>query len=225
MIKITRIVTPSPDQWDIAVEGMRNAMNSWDKSDSYMTRIVNPETMNSAPCDFFLGDADLDLMRRLCAGGSEHRKLLRFLPVQMTVVAPLYWWKEFETYRVGVAENPSDIEFNSCSTMHKIHAKPFEAGDFSVETLGCGASTASFDYTLATLNECRERYLATKDMHDWRQMILLLPSCYNQRRTISINYEVAANIIRQRSGHKLTEWHTFVAALKALPYLADIMGV
>lgn len=227
MIEIKKIVTPSPEQWQITIEGMRNAKNSWHNSDSYATYIENPETGNAAPFQFNLGEDDLDLMRRLCSAGSEHRKYLRYLPVHITIVAPLYWWKEFETYRVGVADCPPDIDLNSCSTMHKLDAKPFETSDFSREHMDA-YSLHRLQDTVRYLNEKRDALLKaeTPEAHnaEWWQLIQMLPNCYNQQRTLVFNYEVVVNMVRQRERHKLDEWREFVAILKSrLPYLADIM--
>jgi len=209
--------------WDACVRGMRNPMNSWDRSDT----IIYPEVE--------VGKKDMKLMKQLFAAGTEHRKYLRMLHIQMDIVAPLYWWKEFDTYKVGTAAN-------SCSTMHKIAAKPFELDDFSWDHLlntGCdlfelkwGTDCSTMvqpqhfliEYIIPVLNVCREKYLETKDKRYWWQMIQLLPSSYNQRRTVDITYEVAARIIDQRMDHKLDEWRVLVNELLQLPYLAEIRG-
>lgn len=212
MIKVEHI-----DTWGIqhAIRGMRNPMNSWHLSDS---------------CDEEIGPKDADLMRRLYDAGPEHRKYLRQIMVSMDITAPLYWWKEFDTYKVGTTAN-------SCSTMHKIHAKPFELDDFSWDQLlntGCDLFELDWgndcktmvqpqhfliEYIIPVLNVCREKYLETKDKAFWWQMIQLLPSSYNQKRTVTFNYENVITMIRQRTGHKLNEWNEFVGILKALPYM------
>lgn len=186
-----------------AVYSSRNAMNSWDKSDSDLEHDI-------------LGENDLDLARRLYKAGPEHRKYLRQIFVSMDITAPLYWWKEADTYKVGTTSN-------SCSTMHKIHDKKFEFNDFSTEHLYAGSMYA-LSYTITVLNEARELYIESKRKEDWWQMIQLLPSSYNQRRTITMSYENVVNIINQRSGHKLDEWNVFVEELKRLPYIKEIMN-
>lgn len=188
-----------------AIRGMRNPMNSWDKSDS-----VEGIDM------FHLGGEDLDLMRRLYKAGTEHRKYLRQIFVSMDIVAPLYWWKEFDTYKVGTVSN-------SCSTMHKIHAKRFGSDDFSHEHLG-HAELNLLSMTIEMLNCDRDLYNETKDKEHWYQLIQVLPSSYNQRRTITMNYENVMTIINQRSGHKLDEWNDLIAVLKEMPYVKEIRG-
>lgn len=226
MLKIEKFVTPSPDQWEITVEGMRNAMNSWDRMDSAFTSFEEPVI-------FELGPNDQDLMMRLNDGGSPHAKYRRMLPVHITMTAPLYWWKEFETYRVGVASNPSDIEFNSCSTMHKIHAKEFVRDDFSYEHLHW-ASVQTLDETIFRLNFWRDIYVnggyvdhfedgedrdfEPRDKFAWQQMIQLLPSSYNQKRTVYLNYQVLHEMYKWRKNHKLDEWRTFCRWIAELPY-------
>lgn len=203
--------------WNHALRGMRNPMNSWDRSDSDLFR-------------GYIGKNDADLMRRLFNGGSVHRKFLRQVFVSVDITAPLYWWKEFDTYKVGTVAN-------SCSTMHKIHVKPFELDDFSWDQLlntGCDLFELNWgkdcktmvqpqhfliEYIIPVLNVCREKYLETKDKAFWWQMIQLLPSSYNQKRTVTFTYENAVNMIEQRSGHKLDEWNVFVAELKKLPFM------
>ena len=202
-----------------AVRGMRNPLNSWDKSDSLFDgkningeQVIVKGTMLSG-----LGKNDVDLMRRLYKGGTEHRKYLRQIFVSMDITAPLYWWKEFDTYKVGTVSN-------SCSTMHTIHKKEFSREDFSCEHLDEGSMYA-LDTTILTLNANREKFLETKDKSYWWNMIQLLPTSYNQKRTITMNYENVVTIIRQRMGHKLDEWNNFIAELKRLPYVNDIMEV
>lgn len=213
-----------------AIRGLRNPMNSWDKSDSEY------EPANFCDSNFVVGQNDLDLMHRLYKAGTEHRKYLRQIFVSMDITAPLYWWKEFDTYKVGTVAN-------SCSTMHKIAAKEFELDDFSWEQLlntGCDLFNYEFgkgsfatqiqplqlltNFIIPSLNECRERYIETKDKVFWWQMIQLLPSSYNQKRTVTMNYENVVSLIKQRTGHKLDEWKNFVEILKDLPYVKDIIG-
>lgn len=215
MLKIHKIVTPSPDQWEITIEGMRNPMNAWDKIDSYKTHIENPDTGNTADFDFFVGDNDLSRMQSLAEAGSDHRKYMRMLPVHITLTAPLYWWKEYDTYKVGTVSN-------SCSTMHKIHAKEFTLDDFSHEHLD-RFSLEHLEWTIKALNINREEYLVLKSKDNWWQMIQLLPSSYNQMRTCHLNYENLMNIYFARRNHKLDEWHTFCDAIENMPYFMDII--
>ena len=219
MIKVENI-----DVWGFehAIRGMRNPMNSWDKSDSgwgankYSSDIYNENFYN-------IGKQDLALMRKLYKAGTEHRKYLRQIFVSLDIIAPLYWWKEFDTYKVGTVAN-------SCSTMHKIHAKKFELDDFSHEHLLGEADKRYANHPIGALqiiieclNNWREHYLESKDKLDWWQMIQLLPSSYNQRRTVTMNYENVVTIIKQRTGHKLDEWNDFVAILTDLPCVKEIM--
>lgn len=215
MLKIERTVLPSPEQWGIIIEGMRNPMNSWHLSDSYATHIENPETMNTADFEFFLGEADQRLMHNLAKGGSTHAKFRRMIPVFVTLTAPLYWWKEFDTYKVGVVTN-------SCSTMHKIHAKEFVMADFSHEKRSLAARTV-LRLTIDELNANRMVFNATQDKDAWNNMIQLLPSSFNQKRTVLLNYEVLAGIYATRKNHKLTEWHTFCDWIETLPYAEGII--
>ena len=182
-----------------AIRGMRNPMNSWTKSDSVGDSV---------------GKADLELMKRLFKGGTEHRKYLRQIFVCMDITAPLYWWKEFDTYKVGTTAN-------SCSTMHKIADHSFTRKDFSCEHLD-DDSLEFLDWMISVLNRNRSNYLETKDKRYWWNMIQLLPSSFNQKRTVTMNYENVYNIIRQRSGHKLDEWNRFVGILLNLPYIREI---
>ncbi len=208
MIKVENI-----DVWGFehAVRGMRNPMNSWDKSDSYY------DQANFCDHEFHIGDNDMDLMQRLFKAGTEHRKYLRQIMVSMDITAPLYWWKDFDTYKVGTVAN-------SCSTMHKIHAKEFTLDDFSIEHLSEDVVADPFNRIIDCLNFFRGLYIAHKCKSDWWQMIQLLPTSYNQRRTLTMNYENVMTIIRQRSGHKLDEFNQFVEILKGLPYVKEIMG-
>ena len=197
--------------WEHAIRGMRNPMNSWSKSDSGYGIDGEDDDV------FSVGNNDLSLMRKLFAAGTEHRKFMRQIFVSLDVTAPLYWWKEADTYKIGTVAN-------SCSTMHKIHAKEFVLDDFSHEHLLEDEAIEFMKHLVDGLNFYRKKFLETKDKVYWWQMIQLLPSSYNQRRTLTMNYEVAATIIRQREGHKLDEWNQFVKVLKGLPYMAEIMG-
>ena len=231
-----------------SVRGMRNPLNSWDKSDTRLCKDMN--SCGSCPnvencnyndamfeCQASLGPNDLDLMDRLCKAGSDHRKFMRMITVYCDLTAPLYWWKEFDTYKVGTVAN-------SCSTMHKIHAKRFNVNDFSREYIwedtDCDHpqtqlvetednpvyldDTQILIYTVAMLNELRDLYIETKDNRYWYKMIQLLPSSYNQKRTVMLNYEVLANMYKSRKNHKLDEWHTFCHWIEALPYSELITG-
>lgn len=224
MIKVEKI-----DVWGFehAIRGMRNPMNSWDKSDSGYNCVQNEKELCDPHCTvdnycdrrmskFIIGKNDLALMRRLYKAGSEHRKYLRQIFVFMDITAPLYWWKEMDTYKVGTVAN-------SCSTMHKIADKEFEPDDFSHEHLGDKEGLSFLRHIIRGLNMYREEYLSTKDKKWWWQMIQLLPSSYNQKRTITMNYENVITIIKQRTGHKLDEWNNFVKVLKDLPYIEEIM--
>ena len=206
--------------WEPAIRGMRNPLNSWDKSDSYST-YGNVDTHDGAVGEaFIIGINDLDLMRRLRNAGTDHRKFMRMIAVYVDITAPLYWWKEFDTYKVGTVAN-------SCSTMHKIQAKRFEREDFSIEHLGNWDEQhwmVCMDNVIASLNVARERFIETNDKRYWWQMIQLLPSSYNQRRTVMLNYEVLANIYKSRRNHKLDEWCDFCHWIEALPYSELITG-
>lgn len=216
MIQIDNVVV---DGWLAAIRGMRNPMNSWELSDS---KLIDHT--------YILGQNDRKLMQTLCQGGPVHAKFRRFITITMDITAPLYWWKEFDTYKVGTVAN-------SCSTMHKIHAKEFTLDDFSCEHLTSEPVHVSWkdqDYTdscvdalidiCGVLNAAREKFLETNDKKWWWQMIQLLPSSYNQKRTVLLNYEVASHIYPDRKNHKLDEWHDFCDALKALPYSQLITG-
>lgn len=235
MIKIENTVLPSAKQMEFVIEGMRNPMNSWEKSDSEITPIEE-DTYRQCyiPKDFMLGENDCDLMQRLAKAGTEHRKYMRMMPVYVRITAPLYWWKEFDTYQVGVCPNPTDIIKNSCSTMHKIQEKEFTLDDFSHEHL-TERSLDILKVTISELNRYRALYLEggqdydgtfykPKDKHIWWQMVQLLPSSYNQTRNVMLNYEVLANIYRQRKYHKLDEWIKFCKWIETLPYKELITG-
>ena len=201
MIKVENI-----DVWGFehAVRGMRNPLNSWDRRDSLFDK---------TGC--YIGQNDLDLIKRLYKAGPEHRKFLRMIFVSMDITAPLYWWKEYDTYKVGTVAN-------SCSTMHKIAAKEFSREDFSCDHLD-DTSLSTLDMVISRLNLVRDIYNVDKrNKHAWWQMIQLLPSSYNQRRTVTMNYENVITMIKQRTGHKLDEWNEFVEILKGLPFIKDI---
>ena len=217
MIKIEK---PRTYGWMAAVHGMRNPMNSWDKSDSY-------ETHGEYGDQFFFGENDLKLAKKLAHAGSDHRKFLRQIFVSMDITAPLYWWKEFDTYKVGTVAN-------SCSTMHKIHEKEFTLDDFSHERLMdysdvylrsvlCEPPIVVLGRTITTLNLFRRMYLEKKDKDYWWQMIQLLPSSYNQLRTVTLNYEVLLNMYNARKDHKLDEWRKFCDTVADLPYFKDFI--
>jgi len=201
--------------WEAAIRGMRNPMNSWEKSDSYWTHIEDAETLETANFEFFVGDNDLDLMKRLAAGGSVHAKYRRMIMVTCDITAPLYWWKEFDTYKVGTVAN-------SCSTMHKIHAKPFDVDDFSHEHLSAKSENL-LRCIIKHLNEYREGFIQSKDKQEWWQMIQLLPTSYNQKRTVQISYEVAAALHKDRRHHKVDEWHVLCDMLERLPNAEGII--
>lgn len=226
--------------WEHAIRGMRNPMNSWEKSDSGWRHYSNLTHTNMGLVDYQqsihdeleLGPNDHDLMMRLAAGGPVHAKYRRMITVYVDITAPLYWWKEFDTYKVGTVAN-------SCSTMHKIHTKEFTLEDFSCEHLNddCMACNVVYGdhsdyltsldilkYTIEGLNYWRRRYLTTKNKDDWWQMIQLLPSSYNQKRTVMMNYEVLAGIYPMRKDHKLDEWHVFCDWIEQLPYSEIIIG-
>lgn len=221
MIKIENVDVSG---WEAAIRGMRNPMNSWDRSDSYF----NSETGSYFPKDgydinvyrniWYIGEEDRKLMHKLAKAGNEHAKFRRMLNVTMDITAPLYFWKEFDTYKVGTVSN-------SCSTMHKIHENEFTLDDFSVEHLYTN-NLEAFGTIISALNEARAVYLQTKEKEDWWQMIQLLPSSYNQRRTIQLNYEVLSRIYHQRCNHKLDEWREFCDyILKTLPYSEELIEV
>ena len=252
MIKIEKTETFG---WEAAIRGMRNPMNSWDKSDSYdgcldedMFKIfqdngdipkdaVYQEDFIKNGNTFVIGENDLALMKKLAKAGTDHRKFLRMITVYCDITAPLYWWKEFDTYKVGTVAN-------SCSTMHKIHAKRFHVDDFSHDFIWAGVDHKEIVtqlvntednpvflsddeiliYTVSMLNELRELYLKTKDKRYWYKMIQLLPSSYNQKRTVMTNYEVLANIYPSRKNHKLLDWHDFCTWILGLPYSKLITG-
>lgn len=210
MIKIENTVTPSPEQWQATIRGTRNPMNSWGKSNSQFW-----------PGHMRIGENDLDLMKRLIKAGTDHSKFMRFLPVMVDITAPLYWYKEFDTYKVGTVAN-------SCSTMHKIQAKEFALDDFSCEHLDIRTKSL-LEEIIKALNDYRKLYIeynpddfkikgcpSKKDI--WWQIIQLLPSSYNQKRTVMLNYAVLRNIYHARAGHKLDEWQQLREWIESLPY-------
>ena len=244
MIKIENVVTPSSEQWKAVIMGARNPLNSWNRSDT----IIYEHELEDWPHDIVktfngIGPNDHDLIMRLCNAGTDHRKFMRMITVYLDVTAPLYFWKEFDTYKVGTVAN-------SCSTMHKIHDKEFTLDDFSCEHLfkedDVGgmyySATAEEEFTsmdvlkviIEALNTYRKTYIAVKadavsdydhtSKEYWWQLIQLLPSSYNQKRTVMLNYEVLANIYKSRRNHKLDEWHTFCDWIEELPYSEIITG-
>lgn len=227
MIKIENVEVMG---WEAAIRGMRNPLSSWEKSDSgysYISdvyaiiddKLVHQNLVEHAFC---IGKNDSDLMTRLRNAGTDHRKFMRMITVYLDITAPLYWWKEFDTYKVGTVTN-------SCSTMHKIAAKEFTLDDFSHEHLfkddEMQTNTDVLQFVIDALNFARADYLKTNDKRYWWQMIQLLPTSYNQRRTVMLNYEVLANIYKSRRNHKLDEWHTFCDWIKTLPYSQLITGI
>lgn len=211
MIKLEHVVLASPEQMEFIVEGMRNAKNSWDKSDSEF------ETAGYDIIDFHLGEADHGLMQQLSDAGTDHRKYMRMMPVYARITAPLYWWKEFDTYKVGTVSN-------SCSTMHKIHSKEFTLDDFSTDHINGIIGNYAINNTIKCLNFYRSCFVKSKSKDDWWQMIQLLPNSYNQTRNIMMNYEVLANIYRSRRCHKLDCWREFCDFVETLPYSELITG-
>lgn len=234
MIKIENVEVTG---WEAAIRGMRNPMDSWEKSDSGVCATHGPA--HCADCvytdchaddveigtKYILGSNDLDLMTRLRNAGTDHRKFMRMITVYVDITAPLYWWKEFDTYKVGTVAN-------SCSTMHKIHEKEFTLKDFSYEHLlgpddlnwGDTVPLVTLECVISALNVYRQKYLETQDKTYWWQMIQLLPSSYNQRRTVMLNYEVLANIYKSRCNHKLDEWRELCTWIESLPYSELITG-
>lgn len=223
--------------WAAAIRGMRNPKNSWDRMDSHPCleadwsgdcAMVMNDDEPAKDCDpdkyhFCVGENDFKLMQTLAAAGQDHGKFLRMITVTLDITAPLYWWKEFDTYKVGTVAN-------SCSTMHKIHARKFDVDDFShehVEELTGGDYNMAYDFLLRTvdiLNYYRKKFLETGDKAYWWQLIQLLPSGFNQRRTVQLNYAVLKNIYHARKDHKLDEWHTLCDWIESLPYSELITG-
>lgn len=227
MIKIEKVSVYGLEE---AIRGMRNPMNSWNYSDSYHNKeeydsLNGQKYVGAGNVDYCVGYNDNKLMMNLAAGGPVHAKYRRMITVYLDITAPLYWWKEFDTYKVGTVAN-------SCSTMHKIHAKEFNWDDFSTEhlihcrdcKLGDVGPTLVMDSVIYALNVYRKKYLETKDKKYWWQMIQLLPSSYNQKRTVMLNYEVLVGIYRWRKEHKLDEWREFCRWIEQLPYSEIIIG-
>lgn len=210
MIKLERTDVMNMEN---AIRGMRNPMNSWDKSDSMLTM---------DPYYFAVGPNDLDLAQRLCKAGSDHRKFLRQIFVSVDITAPLYFWKEYDTYKVGTTAN-------SCSTMHKIHSKPIELSDFSIDNFTVEDGVVDMelnDFFINVIADCeqlRQKFLETKDKRYWRGLVQLLPSSYNQMRTCTMTYENLRNMYHARKNHKLTEWHTFCEWVETLPYAKELI--
>jgi len=198
MIEIDKLKCTA--DWEMVIEGMRNAMNSWDRSDSFFLPLAKPS----------IGENDLELMKKLVNAGPEHSKFMRAITCCMNITAPLYFWKEFDTYKIGTVSL-------STSTMHKIHAKEFEIDDFSHDHLG-PFNMDQLEYIVSVLNANRDVYLRTKSKEDWWEIIQMLPSTYNQKRTIFLNYAVLRNIYFQRRNHKLDEWRELCDKIKELPY-------
>ena len=198
--------------WEAAIRGMRSPKNSWDKSDSCWS---SPNENGTDKPMYIIGENDLKLMHTLAAAGQDHGKFLRMIHVQLDVTAPLYWWKEADQYKVGTVTD-------SCSTMHKIHAKEFTMDDFSHEHLE-DFFLDGLIKTIKLLNTARNRFLCAKDKDCWWQMIQLLPSSYNQRRTWDLNYAVLRNIYRARRNHRLDEWHTLCDWIETLPYAKELI--
>lgn len=207
--------------WEHAIRGMRNPMNSWDKTDS------DYEDTEWGRINW-IGDNDLDLMKRLVKAGTDHRKFMRMITVYADVTAPLYWWKEYDTYKVGTVAN-------SCSTMHKIHSEKITLDDFSIDCLGLELSDTDyedgqcrlvdwFSHVADMCEQLRTLFVETKDVKYWRALIQLLPESYNQKRTVMLNYEVLANIYKSRKNHKLDEWREFCKWIEELPYSELITG-
>ena len=240
MIKLEHVVLASPEQMKFIIEGMRNPMNSWEKADSgngcdsgfcLGPCAFSPQWCVNTP-RHVLGENDHSLMQRLSNAGTDHRKFMRMLPVYVRITAPLYWWKEFDTYKVGTVAN-------SCSTMHKIASKEFTLDDFSCEHIHIRQSTDVLKETIDALNVFRDVYLnggilsyengnqrcyGKNDKEIWWQMIQLLPSSYNQTRNVMMNYEVLANIYKSRKDHKLDEWRNFCKWIEEFPYSELITG-
>lgn len=206
--------------WETAIRGMRNPMNSWDNSDSFIQPVKgvmvgsDVELTQNAYCK--IGKNDLDLMKKLVSAGIDHSKFMRMITVTCDITAPLYWWKEFDTYKVGTVRN-------SCSTMHKIHEKEFTLDDFSHEHMN-SFSLSVLHHVIPHLNTYRIEYITHKNKEDWWQMIQLLPSSYNQRATVQLNYQVLRNMYNARKNHKLDEWRDLCRWIEDLPYSELITG-
>ena len=193
--------------WEAAMRGMRNPMNSWAKSDTVFAGWDDKSPI--------IGENDMKLMKNLRKAGTDHRKYLRMINVTMDITAPMYWWSEYDTYKVGTVAN-------SCSKMHRIHAKEFTLDDFSYEHLDTGWYTCLSETIIPLLNKAREKYVETKDKYYWWMLIQLLPASYTQRRTVQLNYEVLLNMYHARKEHKLDEWREFCKIIESLPYFKEI---
>ena len=195
--------------WESAIRGMRNPLNSWAKSDTHFNWEIGK---------IVIGENDLNLMKRLSKAGSDHAKFLRMINVTCDITAPLYWWKEYDTYKVGTVAN-------SCSTMHKIHAREFGVDDFSVEDVNDSAGRQLIYAIVDYLNYNRKLFNETKDKQYWKNMIQVLPTSYNQKRTVQLNYQVLKNMYFSRRNHKLDEWHTLCDWIEELPYFKEICEI
>ena len=229
MIKIENVETMG---WGGAIRGMRNAMNSWDKSDSkfcHYSCITTDDSLNEEACNFMcgsdfcrgflqIGRADMKLCKNLIKAGSSDRKFMRMIHVQVDVTAPLYWWKEYDTYKVGTVAN-------SCSTMHTLHKRDLTIDDFSHEHLDDTFGKTTLIETIRVINNARAYYNESKSKEDWYAMIQLLPSSFNQMRTIDLDYETLFSIYHQRKNHKLDEWREFCKWIETLPYMREFLGL
>ena len=229
MIKIENVETMG---WGGAIRGMRNAMNSWDKSDSkfcHYSCITTDDSLDEGACNFMcasnfcrgflqIGKADMKLCKNLIKAGSSDRKFMRMIHVQVDVTAPLYWWKEYDTYKVGTVAN-------SCSTMHTLHKRDLTIDDFSHEHLDDTFGKTTLIETIRVINNARAYYNESKSKEDWYAMIQLLPSSFNQMRTIDLDYETLFSIYHQRKNHKLDEWRGFCKWIETLPYMKEFLGL
>lgn len=204
--------------FEAAIRGMRNPWNSWEKSDSYSTYIEDEHTLQRAPFEFFVGENDLTLMKKLVSAGTDHSKFMRMIYVTCDITAPMFWWSEYDTYKVGTVRN-------SCSKMHTIHIKPFDIDDFTHE--GCDKIPAAIDTLMYVVGECehlRRLYNDTEQRKYWRAIIELLPESFNMRATVQLNYAVLRNMYHARKNHLLDEWHDFCCWIESLPYSELITG-
>ena len=204
--------------FEAAIRGMRNPWNSWEKSDSYPTYIEDEHTLQRAPFEFFVGENDLTLMKKLVSAGTDHSKFMRMINVTCDITAPMFWWSEYDTYKVGTVRN-------SCSKMHTIHIKPFDIDDFTHE--GCDKIPAAIDTLMYVVGECehlRRLYNDTEQKKYWRAIIELLPESFNMRATVQLNYAVLRNMYHARKNHKLDEWREFCKWIESLPYSELITG-